>query len=247
MRSPPKKLKSSHQGYTFRQPYSAFVEDQDTGICHELDLAVGDTVQLSNGTLLTITHFHHAIPEVGDGDGHVEIVGKAYAPLCSTFDYGYFQARYKKEVYEMPEEGRFALSEFVRTVRLILTNRVFPEMYDSTAKHEFYCRYKGTTSSLIRLSASECTQGLATVQEPRLRKPYGPQHRGRPQTRYTFGDAFCGIGGSANGARKAGLFPLWSFDKDSKCTDLYQKKLSQYSSLAGFCERIPATQGGSTC
>ena len=46
------------------------------------------------------------------------------------------------------------------------------------------------------------------------------QHQRR---RYTFGDAFCGVGGCSAGARMAGLRPVWAFDADESVCNIYSE------------------------
>ena len=153
------------------------------------------------------------------------VVGKIFWPFCSSVEYGGFLARWKKEVFDALEEREVPLAEIVRKVRLIRTNRVFPQMHDVGADGEFYCRYKGTDSSLIRLAADECDKGVAKAREHLLQKQHLSQAHTprRANQRYTYGDCFCGIGGTASGARAAGLRPIWAFDSDTKCAELYSE------------------------
>jgi len=221
----PKNPKSLHSyTYYFRQPHLATIDDRNGQ--RKLLLNVGDTLELSNSSLITIAKFKRTIGQAGTIDtDEFQVVGKIFWPFCSCVEYGGFLARWKKEVFDALEEREVPLAEIVRKVRLIRTNRVFPQMHDVRADGEFYCRYKGTDSSLIRLAADECDKGVAKAREHLLQKQHLSQAHTprRANQRYTYGDCFCGIGGTANGAREAGLQPIWAFDSDAKCAELYRE------------------------
>ncbi|KAL8972086.1 MAG: hypothetical protein Q9197_002946 [Variospora fuerteventurae] len=55
------------------------------------------------------------------------------------------------------------------------------------------------------------------------------------QTRYTFGDAFCGAGGASSGAEGAGFRIDWGFDFDPAAIESYRQNF-----FATRCEAMPA-------
>lgn len=57
---------------------------------------------------------------------------------------------------------------------------------------------------------------------------HGPRKRRTPSIpqkppRYTFGDAFCGVGGASQGAKQAGYSVIWGMDFDEYAIDAYSK------------------------
>jgi DNA (cytosine-5)-methyltransferase 1 len=68
-----------------------------------------------------------------------------------------------------------------------------------------------------RKSRSESAQGKKL-------KPSQRQTRLPAKTaKYTFGDAFCGVGGASQGAVQAGLHVLWGLDKDHAAIEAYNR------------------------
>ncbi|KAE8349107.1 S-adenosyl-L-methionine-dependent methyltransferase [Aspergillus coremiiformis] len=54
-----------------------------------------------------------------------------------------------------------------------------------------------------------------------LNRPESIEERKR-RRQYTFGDGFCGAGGVSHGARQAGLYNKWAFDKSEQATITYR-------------------------
>ena len=180
------------------------------------------TILLRNNCLLTIEHFEqeialHLPPETISSSDEVQInvflVGREYRCFIDCDDLGGYLSHDRKEVYRSLR-GRHAMEEVVRKVKLIRTNTSHPT-YASRSASTFVRRYSRKDGYIARLSPTQADE-LYRKDEASQRESFlsarvkrSPRH-----SRYTFGDAFCGVGGSSAGARKAGLEIKRAFDSD---------------------------------
>ena len=58
--------------------------------------------------------------------------------------------------------------------------------------------------------------------------------------RYTFGDGFCGVGGTSAGARNAGMEVRWAFDGDFDTCAIYAENFHRSNVFAGSVDQFLA-------
>lgn len=219
-----KQPKSSKTTTRFYDPY--FIHPQEDN--KPVSLAPGDTLLLHDETLITIRYFEYEIDESTLGRLQIEVyvVGKQLMPFRVCDDLGGFLADDRREVYMMKGKTRQNTNLINRKVTLIKTNVPYPAFKSEPPYTTYVCRYRKTNSSLITLSAKEATPGRTCIDPTRLRKRFqrkpANSEEPLPSTQYTFGDAFCGVGGCSAGARQAGFNVHWAFDGDKPVCDIYR-------------------------
>src|ERR1700737_147679 len=205
----------------FSDPY---ILDRSTS---KITLRPHDTVQLFDRSLLTIEHFEHQFDEKSPTDpfSHdliitVYAVGRRYLRFRECEDLAGFLANDPREVYKSELRERISVQEVYRKVTLRKTNLLYPALQSHT---KFTCRYSRRGNSVVSLSPDRADPGRTRVSDPQKRNTfiYGDKVPPAPESRYHFGDAFCGVGGTSAGARMAGLTTRWAFDSDNRTAQVY--------------------------
>jgi DNA (cytosine-5)-methyltransferase 1 len=80
---------------------------------------------------------------------------------------------------------------------------------------------------------------LEELQE--IRRTRRPQHPVKIP-RYTFADAFCGIGGASSGATQAGLFVKWGLDRDAAAITGFSYNYPEATPLPMNADDLPALE-----
>ncbi|KAJ4297542.1 hypothetical protein N0V90_005434 [Kalmusia sp. IMI 367209] len=103
-------------------------------------------------------------------------------------------------------------------------------------KYSTPCPYRATPPvPASRRTTSFNSSSSSSSQRNIKRRPSVEQLDGTPpkrlsplakMTRYTFGDAYCGVGGASEGASQAGLFVKWGLDKDKLAIEAYAENFS---------------------
>jgi site-specific DNA-cytosine methylase len=195
-----------------------------------VSLSLGDTILLHDYTLLTIDHFEQQHNESTlDNDRlniQVSIIGTHFNLFSRCDDLGGFLANDRREVYLTDDENlkRYSINLINRKVKLVKTNAPYPAFKSEPPYTTYVCRYIKTEKSVIALPANLSDPGRTRLDETRKRNRFLRIHTTpSPHTsgRYTFGDAFSGIGGCSAGARKAGFHISWAFDGDKDVCELY--------------------------
>lgn len=214
-----------------------------------------DTVKMNDGSLMTIHHFEQELQMVDDElNITIFVVGRKFLRFKDRDDLGGFLKKSPQEVFQLAsskrlpfgrDRPRHPVHSVCRKVNLIKTNLSHKD-FQSPDPGTFICRYICDKNSIVRLSAQEADEGRTRVDDTRRRNMF--VHRranpppADPRKRYTFGDAFCGVGGMSAGARKAGLEVRWGFDFDYEtcvtyaenfhCSTVFNGSVNQYLSLA---------------
>jgi hypothetical protein len=229
--SPPNKQKMSQSAMAFKGPYILSKVNGEI-----LSLQLKDTVQLidEDVDLLTIKRFKQVIEQYWDSALQSDnmkvktfIYGTRYKQFKSCNDFGGFLADSTQEVYEMynvdDKESQYSVDKILRKVTLVRTNCSYPDFEQKKTRSRFVCRYKRPEKeALIRLS-QEAANGPTRVDDKTIRDTHTNHPSSAPKKRYTFGDAFCGVGGCSAGARMAGLRHVWAFDADGSVCNIYSK------------------------
>ena len=230
--SPPKQQKISPSTTTFKGPY---ILSKLNG--EKLSLHLKDTVQLIDKEvdLLTIKRFEQVIAQYWDSTLQSDAIkvqtfvyGTRYKQFKSCNDFGGFLADSTQEVYEMynvdDEEPQYSVDRILRKVTLVRTNCSYPDFEQKKNRSRFVCRYKRPEKeALIRLSQQQADKGPTRGDDKTMRDIHTNQPSSTPKKRYAFGDAFCGVGGCAAGAKMAGLRPIWAFDADESVCRIYSE------------------------
>ena len=196
---------------------------------HTISLSLGDTILLHDDSLLTIHHFEHEYDESTLDNNRLDIqvfvIGAHFNLFSRCDDLGGFLATDRREVYLTSEKKRYNTNLINRKVKLIKTNAPYPAFRSEPPYITYTCRYMRMENSVIALTSSLSDPGRTRLDETRkrnrfLRKPTKSSSP-HPSGRYTFGDAFSGVGGCSAGARKAGFHISWAFDGDKDVCELY--------------------------
>ena len=212
-----------------------------------------ETVELKDNSLLTIHHFEqHVQIENDDMAITVFVVGRRYLRFRDCQNLGGFlrndpqeTLRTPREVYQLgsnkkavfgPDRPKFPVYDILRKVNLIKTN-LSHRNFQSPAANTFICRYIWDKNAVIRLSSKEADEGRTSADDAKRRNMFLYRRANPPPPdptkRYTFGDGFCGVGGTSAGARKAGLEVRWAFDGDYKTCVTYAENFHQSNVFAG--------------
>lgn len=193
-----------------------------------ITLHVGDTVQLLDRSLLTIEHFEQHIQIIDDDRQNLGITiyatGRKYHHFKTCTDLNGFLKTDPYEVYR-GSRNRENVNGIRRKVKLIKTNASYP-LFKSQGQATFISRYCRKEDTIRRLSPDQADPGRTRIDPTRQRNMF-IHHRSNPPQRaikrYSFGDAFCGVGGCSAGARIAGLEIKWAFDADENVCHIYSE------------------------
>jgi C-5 cytosine-specific DNA methylase len=216
---------------TFKGPY----EFTPPHMKSPLTLRINDTIQLIDKSLVSIDHFEQRIEQRPNFMGNharddsinitVHIVGTKYSRFKTCQDLNGFLRSDSHEVYK---DGRdkYDVTTILQKVTLVKTNASYP-LFATRLPETFVCRYSRKGNAILRLRPDQADPGRTRLDPIRQRNMF-IHHRSRPQNpkrqgRYTFGDAFCGVGGSSAGARQAGLEVKWGFDSDKGVCQCYSE------------------------
>jgi hypothetical protein len=212
---------------------------------HSVPVRLNDTVLLVDTTLLTIEYFEQEveIPSTSYSDEiktTVFMVGTRFLRFRFCEDLGGFLASDPREVY-MSSRGRHDVSEIYRKVRLIKTNRIYPQ-FKSQSPLTFVCRYRRTEGAVIRLSSKQADPGPNRHDDNAMRHQFISENgnfvRRALGSRYTYGDAFSGAGGCSAGARMAGLEIKWAFDADPEICEVYSQNFPSTNVIAASVDKF---------
>ena len=136
---------------------------------------------------------------------------------------------------------RYSSENVLCTRELSITNAPYPEHNDSqhhaaqspvSRSHimdtgRLLCRWKIDIEpdlkfgSISSFTAAECTPGSTHPSRPSAQGTFTSDHK------YTYGDSFCGAGGTAQSARLAGLKIEWGFDQNLTAMQTFRNSLGR--------------------
>jgi hypothetical protein len=188
-----------------------------------------DTVQLFDRSLIQVEHFEQEITESPSPESYISItvfvVGRRYYRFRDVDDYAGFLSHDRQEVFKSESRHRVDVELISHKVILVKTNYLYPAL-QSQRQPQFICRYLQRRNGLIGLSPQQANPGPRTCVPDRQKRAVfvvGADRLRQHEPRYTFGDAFCGVGGCSAGARMAGLKITWAFDADSRTARIYSE------------------------
>ena len=236
----------------FYEPYTLDSLNGDVSIA----LHPNDTVQLRDNSLLTIDHFEHEIQgDIDELNINVFVVGMKYLRFRDCEDLGGFLRYDSREVYGLgfdkriiyrPDRPRHPVHQIRRRVNLIKTNLSHRD-FQSPSRETFVCRYLRQDQEIVLLSAEQTDNNRVQVDDRRRRNMFVSRRSKAPQPngtkRYTFGDGFCGVGGTSAGARKAGLDINWAFDGNLNTCEAYEQNFHNTDVFAGSVDQFLALRG----
>jgi hypothetical protein len=248
--SPPlKKRKLEDHVERFYDPYTLDSPNGDVS----MTLHPNETVQLKDKSLLTIHHFEQDVV-LNDEDLviHIFVVGRRYLRFRDRQELGGFLRNDSREVYQVgngkrtvlgPDRTRYSVHQIHRKVKLIKTNLSHRD-FQSPSRDTFVCRYLCDENAIVRLSAKDADEGRTRVDDTRRRNMFVYRRANVPppegNKRYTFGDGFCGVGGTSAGARNAGLEVRWAFDGDFDTCGIYAENFHRSNVFAGAVDQFLA-------
>jgi hypothetical protein len=215
-----------------------------------ITLRKGDTVKLVDNSLLRVKYFiqeYHEDPRTDKLSINVFIKGARYYRFRDCEDLGGFMVYRPREVYEHGR-GHHHPWEVVQIVKLIKSNNPAFQVDD---KETYLCKYiriqKGKEDVCIRM-LTECEAdniGRSQIEDLRMRNRFilGTSSSPLGTGRYTFGDAFCGIGGVSAGARSAGLQIKWAFDADVSTCHTYAENFPSANVMIAKVDHFLALKG----
>jgi hypothetical protein len=242
--SPPYTLRSRKKPTKPRAPIftDPFVLENYTG---SITLNPNETVQLLDRSLLTIEHFEYQMKEKIPTDPSFHIldlavyaVGRRYFRFRDCDDLAGFLVSDSMEVYKSDYRERIPVTEIVRKVTLVKTNLLYPALQ---SRHHFTCRYIRRGNSTMSLSPERADPGNRTMVSDTIKRNiflYGENTSPPPESRYRFGDAFCGVGGTSAGARKAGMKISWAFDADYRTAQVYRRNFPRTDVLVSPADQF---------
>lgn len=204
-------------------------------------------------SLLTIKYFLQEYRErdlVTDSlNIEVLLVGRRYIRFRDCNDLGGFLAYKSREVYENGKSQHHAF-EVVRAVKLIKSNN---PAYHVDDKNVYVCKYVRVQSTKEDLCIRGLTEyevdddGRSKIGDKRKRSRF-IHGTSTPLTRvlnhrYSYGDAFCGIGGASAGARAAGLRVKWGFDADATTCQTFSENFPHANVMLAKVDHFLALKG----
>jgi hypothetical protein len=216
----------------FHDPYTLDFLNNEKSV----PLHVKESVLLIEGCILTIDHFEQEVEMEQHSTLHAQtmnidvfVVGRKYRRFRDCEDLGGFLVYDPKEVY-MCNRDRHLVTEIYRKVNLVKTNHLYPN-YRSGHPLEYVCRFRRKDKAVVGLTAEQTDEGRTRIDDRKKRNMF-IHRRANPAprpagSRYTLGDAFCGIGGCSAGARRAGLEVKWAFDADERVSRVYSENFPE--------------------
>ena len=211
-----------------------------------------DTVRLVDRSLLRIKYFiqeYQEDPRTATLTINVYVVGKRYRRFRDCEDLGGFMAYELREVYECGRSTHHTW-EIVELVSLIKSNNPAFQFHD---KNTFICKYIRNNNGkedvcIRRLTEHEADDiGRSRVDDRRIRSRFihgtATVSSFNKTQRYSFGDAFCGVGGTSAGARSAGLRVQWAFDSDAATCQTFSENFPHANVLNAKVDHFLALKG----
>lgn len=231
---------------------------------------VGDSVELADGSYFRITQLCRDAGRQQIYRGHRLILQKALKeqilPPSDTELVWVIEQGLHGETAHETFQASVQPVNIVKKCRIVFTNDLLSKQISQGSNQSImYCRWKfvihacvsGATTfnqpcgimSIERITEAEADKD-ARVEDAELRKDWrgiqkrSPSHRHHEITRYTMGDAFCGVGGVSRGALDADLKVKWGFDNDKNAIEAYWQNFGRCGTV---CKKLDVQQFIQTC